>query len=127
MTVLCDFQTIIGDNGQDVPETSSEQLGVPFFTGGRLDSTGEVGGTGAFLIYEVTGVVTNVQVFINNDEDPIGEISSTRSTPNEWVTQIITMAGRRLRSQQANGIFVGNVNNSFAIRKLICFYHQDSD
>jgi hypothetical protein len=122
MTVLADFQTIIGDRAQTVERRPGvQQLGVAFDTGGRIAGDSEVGGHGAFLIYSVTGLVHTTEVFVNG-EGPVGTIEAS---PEVWSTQVIAMGGFRLNSGQ-NSITVRDVTDRFFIKDLICFYHQDS-
>lgn len=126
MTVLADFQTIIGDVGQEVVRSQNpgQQLGVAFNTGGRIaGNDDELGGDGAFLIYSVSNVFHTAEVFVNG-KGPVGSIEA--SSGNTWSTQVITMAGTRLNSGQ-NTISVGVITDPFFIKDLICFYHQDSD
>jgi hypothetical protein len=123
MTVLCDFQTIIGDRAQRVErEAGEQQLGEDFNTGGRITGETEVGGNGAFLIYTVTELFQQIDVFVNG-EGPVGTIQPSQDV---WSTQVITMAGFRLNSGQ-NSVTVRDATDNFWIKDLICFYHQDSD
>jgi hypothetical protein len=131
MTVLADFQTIIGDGGQEVsrninyPQTPAQQLGVLFEAGGHIEGQGETGGRNAFLMFSVTGVLQNAEVFVNG-EGPVGFISRSPAVQNEWSTQLIAISGERLQNA-GNSITVRVVNDAFFIKDLICFYHQDSD
>ena len=128
MTVLADFQTIIGDGGQLVhranPGQPAQQLGVAFDTGGRISGNSEIGTGSAFLMYSVSGVTVNVDVFVNG-AGPVGNIKPSGDNLN---TQIIMMAGSRLGIVfNGNTISVRNVfSQDFWIYNLICFYHQDS-
>ena len=125
MTVLADFQTIIGDNPQQVNTgVKFQKLGDNFDTSGRRFSNSEIGGDAAFLIFSVLDVRFDTEVFVNR-EGPVGIINHTE--PGHWSTQIIAMAGVRLKSG-LNSIEVGDVRQGpFLIKDLICFYHQDSD
>jgi hypothetical protein len=128
MTVLADFNIIIGDTalGFSLSPGDRPQLGV-FNTGGRIRSDNEVGATAAFLMFSVSNVQVEVDVFIN-DQKITGPILPT--TPG-WHTQMIALAGSRLNDGN-NKITVGLPDGatgmfSFQIMDLICFYHQDSD
>jgi hypothetical protein len=131
MTLLCDFQTIIGDNAQTVrPQPSGDpvQLGVVFRTGGRIAGSSEVdrpqtSSRTAFLSYSVRGMVGTAQVFVNHN-GPVGLITASSGTA--WSTQFIAMAGERLNDGD-NTITVQSITDQFEIKDLICFYHQDSD
>jgi hypothetical protein len=93
MTVLCDFQTTIGDGGQNVPVAGSGAevpLGSAFNTGGRIAGASESGGQSAFLIYSVRNMVGTAQVFVNDNEQSVGTI--TPSSGTAWSTQLIAMA-----------------------------------
>lgn len=66
MTVLADFQTIIGDRAQTVEVSSGhQQLGVEFNAGGRIAGEGETGSDNAFLIYSVINLFHTTKVFVN--------------------------------------------------------------
>jgi hypothetical protein len=128
MTVLADFNIIIGDValGFGITPQAKQQLGE-FNTGGRIRSDGEVGGNAAFLMFSVEGVQVAIDVFINGQKIT-GPITPT--TPG-WHTQIIALAGSRLNDGN-NEITVGlpdgaTATTSFQMKDLICFYHQDSD
>jgi len=131
MTVLCDFQTIIGDVGQPIPVAgpgAEVPLGHPdgFNTGGRIaggPASGEVGGDTAFLIYSVRGMVGTAQVFVNDSDEFNGII--TPSSGTGWSTQLIALAGFRLNDGN-NRIILRNVTDAFTIKDLICYYHQSS-
>jgi len=120
MTVLADFQTIIGDQAQRVEPGDVRQLGIAFDTGGRRTSDGELGGDAAFLLFTVTELFQTVDVFVNG-AGPVGTIQPSQDV---WSTQVIAMAGSRLNSGQ-NRITV-RTTDPFWIKDLICFYHQDS-
>jgi hypothetical protein len=130
MTVLGDFQTIIGDERQSVPVAGSGAevpLGQNFNTGGRiagtLESGPEQGGRSAFLIYSVRFMVGTAQVFVNDSDQSVGTI--TPSSGTAWFTQLIAMAGSRLNDGN-NRITLRNVTDAFEIKDLICFFHQSS-
>ena len=126
MTVLCDFQTIIGDVRQNVPVAGSGAevpLGSSFNTGGRIAGAQETGGQGALLIYSVRFMVGTAQVFVNDSNESVGTI--TPSSGTAWSTQLIAMAGSRLNDGN-NRITLRNVTDAFEIKDLICYYHQSS-
>lgn len=127
MTVLADFQTIIGDGGQlihrEIQVGPEQQLGVAFEAGGHISGNSEIGQGSAFLMFTVSGVTQHVQVFVNG-QGPVGTI---RPSGDNLSTQIIMMAGSRLKDT-ANVISVRQVfGPDFWIFDLVCFYHQDSD
>jgi hypothetical protein len=140
MTVLCDFFTIIGDGGGNgitvhpVDFEGESPLGDPFNTGGRIatdeahaaeSGRKEGGHSTAFLIYSVRNMTGTAQVFLNNSELPVGII--TPSPPNSvWCTQMIAMAGFRLHDGD-NQLTLKHVTDTFNIKDLICYFHQDSD
>ena len=126
MTVLCDFQTIIGEVAQPVPVTgpgAEVPLGNPFDTSGRIAGPSETGGSSAFLIYSVRGMVGTAQVFVNDSDEFNGII--TPSSGTGWSTQLIALAGFRLNDGD-NRITLRNVTDAFTIKDLICYYHQSS-
>jgi hypothetical protein len=127
MTVLCDFQTIIGDPGQTVPVTgpgAEVPLGNGSFdTSGRIAGPSETGGSSAFLIYSVRNMVGTAQVFVNDSDESVGTI--TPSSGTAWSTQLIAIAGSRLNDGN-NRITLRNVTDTFTIKDLICYYHQSS-
>lgn len=140
MTVLCDFFTIIGDGGGNgitihpVEFEGHVNLGDPFNTDGRIatdeahaaeSGRREGGRSTAFLTYSVRNMTGTAQVFLNDSELPVGII--TPSPPNGvWSTQIIAMAGVRLNPGD-NQLTLRHVTDTFNIKDLICFFHQDSD
>jgi hypothetical protein len=76
-------------------------------------------------MYSVRNMTGTAQVFLNDSELPIGTI--TPSPPNGvWSTQVIAMAGVRLRDGD-NQLTLRHVTDTFNIKDLICYYHQDSD
>lgn len=124
MTVLCDFQTIVGDAGQNVPVAGAGAevpLGASFNTGGRIAGGSEGGGQSAFLIYSVRNMVGTAQVFVNDSDESVGTITASSGT--SWSTQLIALAGSRL-NDGGNRITLRNVTDAFTIKDLICFYHQ---
>src|SRR3954453_2264245 len=103
MTVLCDFNTIIGDTPQNVPVAgpgAEVPLGDAFDAGGRIASSNEKGAEGALLIFSVRGMIGTAQVFVNDSNDVVGTISPSAGTA--WSTQIIAIAGSRLNGTSGN-------------------------
>jgi hypothetical protein len=135
MTVLADFQIIIGDAPQtinEVPPDAERNLGGKFRTGGRIPGTQEVdprdpSSQSAFLMYSVRNMVGTAEVYLNDQATFVGRI--TPSSGTAWSTQVIAMGGQRLNdvNQGDNQITLKNVTDQFEIKDLICFYHQDSD
>ncbi|MDT0187970.1 hypothetical protein Q9S36_48065 [Microbacterium sp. ARD31] len=136
MTVLADFNIIIGDEvPQDVPFILGQQspLGPKFNAGGRLGaSSGQTGGLGAFIMFSVLNLQVPLEVFVNG-RGPIGTVDP--NVARGWTSQVICMSGGRLNSGDGlnNQISVALPSDSpvatgdFKIKNLICFYHQDSD
>jgi hypothetical protein len=130
MTVLCDFNTIIGDAAVSVPVVAAGaefQLGDAFDTGGRIAGNTEKGIDGALLMFSVRNMTGTAQVTVNDSDDVVGTIFP--SPPNAiWSTQVIAMAGSRLNGASGNNnrIRSRNVTDAFQIRDLVCFYHQNS-
>lgn len=125
MTVLADFKMIVDDSGQIIPTASgSAEVALgngSFNTGGRLSNET------AFLIYSLRDMVGTAQVFVNRTDGPdefVGTI--TPSSGTAWSTQLIAMGGSELIDGN-NRIILKNVTDSFRIKDVICFYHQDSD
>src|SRR5918998_40780 len=128
MTVLADFNVIIGDIPQPIVLTANDQtpvVGEPFNTGGRMTSSGEIGPSAAFLLFSVANLHVTLDVFVN-EQGPVGLIMANPAIG--WYTQTVTMAGSRLRDGN-NQISVGlvggwqGVSHFFQDRNLICFYH----
>jgi hypothetical protein len=130
MTVLCDFNTIIGDTPVNVPVVSPGaefQLGDAFDAGGRIAGNTEKGDDGALLMFSIRNMTGTAQVTVNDSNDVVGTILP--SPPNAiWSTQMIAMAGSRLNGASGNNnrIRLRNVTDAFQIKDLVCFYHQNS-
>jgi hypothetical protein len=136
MTVLADFQTILGDDlgTVQIPLDPDDEVTLGFFrAGGRIPGTEEAGleqgGRSAFLIYSVRNMAGTAQVWIDNGVEGgtgtrVGDISPSSGTT--WFTQLIAVSGRVL-IDGLNRIYLKNVRERFDIKDLICFYHQDSD
>ena len=140
MTVLCDFQTIIGDVPVSVDRTPGEgELPLPRFdTGGRISSTREHSENGrqqpAFLIYSVSSRgprAGTAQVFLNPHRPEVPESNISIGTithfPGPFRTEMIALSAQKLLDGKDNEIILRHVNEPFEIKNLICFYHQDSD
>ncbi|WP_448624670.1 hypothetical protein [Geodermatophilus sp. URMC 64] len=129
MTVLCDFNTVIGDNPVAVNPTgigAEVPLGNPFSAGGRIASNTETGPEGALLIFSIRNMTGTAQVFVNDSNEAVGVIRPSPGTA--WSTQIIAMAGFRLNGADGNvnRIRLRDVTDAFEIKDLVCFYHQNS-
>lgn len=132
MTVVADFNVVIGDVPQSVPISAADptpNVGRPFNTSEPVSVGGELGPSAAFLICSVANIDNTLEVFVNS-QGPVGMLLVTTSPG--FSTQMVTMAGNRLKNGN-NIISVGlvggwkGVSHSFQIKNLICFYHQDSD
>ena len=117
MPVLCDFIQIVGDGGQNIPQTmGGAQVPLPDFdTGGR-----EAGAT-ALLVYSAQNLAGSAQVFINGNN--VGTITATSGTI--FSTQLIAVNGNELKSG-VNQIVLKNVTDPFTIKDVICFFHQSA-
>lgn len=136
MTVLADFNTIIGDEvPQDVPFQPGQQspLGTRFNAGGRLgEGSGQTGALGAFIMFSVLNLQVPLEVFVNG-KGPIGTMDPTGA--RGWDSQVICMSGGRLISGDGDNNQISVAlppaspvsTGAFKIKNLICFYHQDSD
>jgi hypothetical protein len=141
MTVLCDFQTIIGDVPVPVDQAlggAQVQLPQRFNTGGRISSTREHSENGrqqpAFLVYSVSSRgnrAGTAQVFLNEDREDIPESNISIGTithfPGPFRTEMIALSAEKLLDGKDNEITLRHVTEGFMIKNLICFYHQDSD
>jgi hypothetical protein len=139
MTVLADFNTIIGDGAPPgvgvavgVSKGKPSPLGNRFSAGGRLgEGSGETGDLAAFIMFSVRNLQVRLRVFINGED--IGPMEAN-PFPG-WYSQVICMSGGRLISGDDlnNEVSVGLAletpvqSATFRIKNLICFYHQDSD
>jgi hypothetical protein len=79
MTVLADFQTIIGDKSPLRVEIGNQQLGRDFEAGGRIDGNSETSPGAAFLMLTVTELFHATDVFVNG-EGPVGTIQPSQTT-----------------------------------------------
>jgi hypothetical protein len=140
MTVLADFNIIIHEEHQGVAVEPGKRspLGTRFNTGGRLgEDSGQTGPLAAFIMFSVLNLQVPLDVFVNGEETAPGPIGTMDANPipQGWYSQVLCMSGVRLKSGDGdiNEISVALppgsplVTQTFRIKNLICFYHQDSD
>jgi hypothetical protein len=126
-TILADFTHIFGSDGTVRQATADEvAMSEDFNTGGIR------GERSAVLMFSVKPVVINppvaqADVYINDHK--VGEILVT--TPNVFTTQTIAIAvaskvGFKGTGGQDNVFAIKNVPRAFAIKDIVCFFHQES-
>jgi hypothetical protein len=126
-TILADFTHIFGSDGPVRQATVNEvAMSEDFNTGGIR------GERSAMLMFSVQPVANPPQpaqadVYINNNK--VGEILVT--THGMFTTQTIAIAvasqaGFKGTSGQDNVFAIKNVPRAFAIKDIVCFFHQES-
>lgn len=132
MTILSDFNHIIGDTTVHIGDASnSSGYTKDFSTMGRVSSRT------AFISFMVKGMTVtdeNADVFVNDQK--IGVLFNNKGGDRDhWQTQTVSMGGGRLETG-ANGntlrvapvTYQGGGNDSFddfSIRNVICHFHQN--
>lgn len=120
MALVCDFIQIVGDAPVNIGATAWEKT---FNTGGRKSGT-NVDST-ALLIFNLKGLTSaEIPVLINNKE--VGRIFPyAGANANHWYTQMVALNGSQLNDGN-NEIQLESNSDSFQIKNMVCFFHQNS-
>ena len=131
MPVLGDFETILGDSTVVIGDTANSSGWTKNFNSGgrRSQSTAYI----TFMVRGMTATDENAPVFVNDKK--IGDLFNNKGgNPAHWQTQIVSLGGHEL-NDGSNVIRVGTVlaaspdtgKDDFAIRDVICHFHQEAD
>ena len=130
MPVLGDFETILNDGTVVIGDNSNKNgWTAKFNTGGRRsDKTAYI----TFMVRGMTAAVGHAEVFVN--EVKVGDLfNNNGGAVTQWQTQIVSLGGHQLNNG-SNDIRVSSVQaapphtglDDFAIRNVICHFHQDA-
>jgi len=115
MTVLCDFNQIIGDTPKTVAPTSgSAEVPLPDFNSGGRES-----GATSLIMCSVRNLGGSASVRVNGND--VGSLTATPGTT--WITQLVALNGSNLNNGN-NEIVLRNVTDEFQIKDVMCFFHQ---
>lgn len=119
MTVLADFSEILGNQGQNVGVAQgAAAISLPSFNTGGVRTNDS-----ALLFFLASNLQGSAAIFINNRQ--VGAVFPT-GPAGAASTQMADIPAGVLRTQGVNTIELKNVTDTFNIRNVYCFYHQDS-
>ena len=121
MPVVSDFVEILGDS----PETINNQgWQKEFNTSGRESGTSAA--RAAFLLFNVKGI-TSFIVPVRVNDVIVGQIFPYQSSNTSyWYTQMIALDGSQLRNGNNTVRINAQVNDTFEIKNMVCFFHQNA-